>query len=80
MFDSETVAFVVVSAMHLPRKWNFFTGPALLQQHLARVPGLCDCGNRDVLRAPQKKTIQLFLTREARYDFEFSLANASEND
>ena len=33
-----------------------------------------------MLRAPQKKTIKLFLTREARYDFEFSLANASEND
>ena len=28
----------------------------------------------------KKKTIKLFLTREARYDFEFSLANASEND
>ena len=28
----------------------------------------------------KKMTIKLFLTREARYDFEFSLANASEND
>ena len=27
-----------------------------------------------------KKRLKLFLTREARYDFEFSLANASEND
>ena len=33
-----------------------------------------------MLRALQKKTIKLFLTREARYDFEFSVANASEND
>ena len=27
----------------------------------------------------KKKTIELFLTREARYDFDFSLGNASEN-
>ena len=33
-----------------------------------------------MLRAPQKRTIKLFLTREARYDFDFSLETASEND
>ena len=66
--------------------WHFLVARRAFVTCFRRVTidlaGICKgkLENRNVLRAPQKKTIKLFLTREARYDFEFSLANASEND